>query len=177
MTDRMVELVVLPNEAIAAGICDALEHAGIAAEYSPAHDRVPAFGVSVGTPVRIKVSAGRVEEAARAIDEAREAGELVDWDNVDLGEPEDADAAAIAGRAHVSDDELQHAEQLRKAKQLRSYGVSLIAIAVGFVFAFFGRPVVLYMILAVVAVWLGRKHAINRRRRQIERLMHNEQSE
>ena len=168
----LVELVVVPNEAVAAAARLALEDANLTAAFEPAYDHVPAFGVSVGTPVRIRVARADLDAARAALDDARR----VDWAHVDVGDPDDPDAAAINARREndrrASDDERLAAEQERRAKQLRAYGIALIAVAVGFAFAFARKPAVLFMILAVVAVWLGRAHAISRRRRQIERLIH-----
>jgi hypothetical protein len=169
---RRVELVVTPNEAIAAVVRDALDEADVEAAYEPAYDRVPAFGVSVGTPVRIRVAEADLERARDALEQARTSGERVDWDAIDVGDAEDPDAAAIAERRQPTDEEWAEAARIRKAKQLRAYGIALIAVAIGCAFAFAGMPAVLWITLALIAVWLGRANAISRRRRQIERLLH-----
>jgi|GEM_PF-3924868 len=175
--ERLVELAVFPNEAIATAMRPSLQDAGVDADYSPAHDRVPPFGVSVGTPVRVRVPANQYGRARAALNDAEAGAVDIDWDTEDLGAPEDPDAAAIAARDGATDADWARAEQLRKAKQLRATGFACIAVAAGCAFALAGMPQILFIILAVLAVWLGRAHAISRRRRQTERLLRHQASE
>ncbi len=183
MTDRsedgrsggrdLVPIAVLPNEAAAAALGEAFEYEGVVFRFTPAYDTQPAFGVSVGTPVRVLVSPEDVVFAKRLIDESASAGDGVDWEATDVGEPEDAVAARIAGRDDDqesgfprTDDE---ADAVMRAKRQRKLGFAVLAIGIGFAFAAFGYTQVLFAVLAIIAVLAGRAHAIRRKRRKIER--------
>jgi len=166
--ERLVEAAVVPNEAFAYVVRDRFEEEGLFCELTPAHDTLDPFGVRVGTPVRVKCRASEVERGRALIAESLRAGEGIDWDEVDVGEAEDAVSARIASRT-VGD--LERDGAVLRAKAMRMYGVMLVAVGVGFVFALFGFAWVLFGVLAVSAVWLGRAHAIGRQRRRVERAL------
>jgi hypothetical protein len=171
----LVELIVLPNEAVAEVVRDAFAERSIDAEFSPAFDVLPPFGVRVGTPVRVRVRLDDTEAAHAALDDVRSEAEAFDWDDIDVGEAEDPEAAAIAARAGLTADELRVMEQDRRARRLRAWGVALVALGIGFGFAFFGMPQVLAVVLVVGAVFLGNAHAVARRKRQVLRRLEADQ--
>jgi len=170
-----VELVVLPNEAIAAAVQERLSDADMPHRMLPAHDVLPSFGARMGTPVRVMVRADDVQRAGELISEAMNAGRDIDWDEIDVGEAEDAIARRISQRdAPDHQTDWDESVDTLKAKAMRRHGIMLLAVGAGFVFAFLGFEWVLFAVLAVCAVWLGRAHAIARQRKRVERSMGRE---
>jgi hypothetical protein len=166
-----VEVAVLANEAVAASVRERFEEAGIEGEFSPAYDTLPAFGVSVGTPVRVMVLRGDAEVAGALVEAARGAGEAVDWGEVDVGEAEDAVAGRIASRGGGGREDWEGSRAVLRAKGMRRWGVVLVGVGVGCVFALMGYEVVLFVVLALSAVWLGRAHAVARQRGRVEKAL------
>lgn len=173
-----VELTVLPNEAVAMAVGEGLREAGVVFRMLPAHDVLPAFGAGVGTPVRVMVREEDAERARGVMEEVREVGSGVDWDAVDVGEAEDPIAAKIAARdggGGSEEAEWDASEAVLRAKAMRRYGMVMVAVGIGCVFAYAGMDFVLFGVLGVSAVWLGRAHAISRKRKRFEKWMREEE--
>lgn len=97
--EGLVELTTVANEAEAGMIIGVLADAGIEAwSYSAPGVGLGAFGSLSLAPTVVAVRGGDVDEARAVLDRNREDSVDLDWSEVDVGEPEDADAAMIAGR-------------------------------------------------------------------------------
>ena len=91
-SNDLITVATPPSEGQAQALVDALQDAGIkAAAFSSATGGTGLPFPEGGTPggVAVQVPEGDVERAKAIIDEFRSDGADIDWDNVDVGEPED----------------------------------------------------------------------------------------
>lgn len=97
--DEMVEIRRVANEMIAGMLVGRLREEGIEAEHFN-YDSVAlgAFGATGFMPRSVMVRRADAERANVALERMREESLDIDWDEVDVGEPEDRLAKKIAER-------------------------------------------------------------------------------
>lgn len=92
--DDLVELRTVVNELEAGMIESVLGEAGIPASHRTAKGIYLAMGMSSLNPSTVLVRRGDVERAEEVLSANRKDSVDIDWDEVDVGEPEDRVAAA-----------------------------------------------------------------------------------
>ena len=99
-TEKMVDLVTMANESEARYIASLLETEGIAASVGPAPTLAGSISVYIGAgaPHVVRVMEDKYAAGQAVINQAREDSIDIDWDEIDVGEPEDATAREIAER-------------------------------------------------------------------------------
>jgi nucleotide-binding universal stress UspA family protein len=100
MSEKMVDLVTMANESEARYIASVLEAEGISTLVNPVPglSGTMAMVMGAGLPHVVRVMADRYEDGQEVINRAREDSIDIDWDEIDVGEPEDETAREIAER-------------------------------------------------------------------------------
>ena len=99
-TERMVDLVTMANEPEARYIASLLEAEGVAAQVGPAPTLAGSISAytGAGAPHVVRVMEENYERGQAIINQAQEDSIDIDWDEVDVGQPEDETAREIAER-------------------------------------------------------------------------------
>ncbi len=100
MAEKMVDLVTMANESEARYIASLLEAEGVPASVGPAPNLAGSISayIGAGAPHVVRVMADRYDEGQAIINGAKEDSIDIDWDEIDVGQPEDETAREIAER-------------------------------------------------------------------------------